>query len=288
MEDIMFREWKFLLQEGAIVDHCFHRDYLNQNQNHPSVGGGTSTSTTNSSRNRSDSKDAGVSTNGGKTNHNVMPFVSNYVLYMIVELMERHITVGMEVGLFTGCWHLLTGFWYLDFLSSARLNVVKGMRDCMQERKVLERNMVLMDGDHHDVNSRKGNIGGNGSNDSNGSYGSYGAAVGGAGTSSKYTNGGGRGKKKGKKAKKGQQSKNNGSPGKSKQTVEPKPIPEKIEDEIDVLVLKMKQFMYRGIVRVSSRIGDWRRVQNRESRVKTFHFSLLFFFINHTLLTSYF
>ena len=31
MEDIMFREWKFLLQEGAIVDHCFHLDYLNHN-----------------------------------------------------------------------------------------------------------------------------------------------------------------------------------------------------------------------------------------------------------------
>ena len=195
IENVMFREWNFLLQEAALVDHCFHKDFL------------------------SGSGDSHASSN------QMTPFISNYILTVIIELMERHLSVGIEVGLFTGCWHLLSAYWYLDFLASTRLSILTSMRDRMKERKVLEQSMIMEEAQ----NSIQTND-----------------IVGGGG--GKLTANSNKGKKKGKKSKKCQSKNHNDTNGNH---IDAEKDGESAEDHLDILVLKMKRLMYRGIVRVS-------------------------------------
>ena len=65
-------------------------------------------------------------------------YVTNYILSMTLELMEFHLAVGIELGLFTGHYHLGVAYWYWDFLLSTKLNIDSGMHETMLKRKEME------------------------------------------------------------------------------------------------------------------------------------------------------
>ncbi len=50
-------------------------------------------------------------------------FATNYVILNTLRLMERHLGLGVELGLFPNWWDLHTALWYRDFLLSALVNV---------------------------------------------------------------------------------------------------------------------------------------------------------------------
>jgi hypothetical protein len=56
------------------------------------------------------------------------PFVSHYVLSNLVDLMELHVSIGVELSLFRGHEDLAVVFWYRDFLLSTLLNNLSAMR----------------------------------------------------------------------------------------------------------------------------------------------------------------
>lgn len=65
-------------------------------------------------------------------------YVTNYILSMTLELMEHHLAIGIELGLFTGHYHLGVAYWYWDFLLSTKLNIDTGMHESMLKRKAME------------------------------------------------------------------------------------------------------------------------------------------------------
>ncbi len=202
ISQVLFQEWNGLVNEAAIVDHCFHRDYL--------------------------STDNGSDDNNNNHGSGNMSFVTNYILYMIVELMERYIYIGMEIGLFNGSWHLLTGYWYLSFLNSTRLNLLTGMRDCMKARKAMEQRLMKEERESQLQQQQKQQEEEN----------------------RDKCNNNGKGKKKGKKGKK-IQTKTLSSTGTDQDEENSLSTEKAVEDGLDLLILKMKQFMFKGIVRVS-------------------------------------
>ena len=104
IRDVMFKDWKYLQQEGAIVDHLHQQDIHGNEMNN--VGSLPSSSSSSS-----------------------VAYISNYVVYVTSRLMEQYISVGIEVELFNGGWHLLSAYWYLDFLASAQLNLLVSMSE---------------------------------------------------------------------------------------------------------------------------------------------------------------
>ncbi len=50
-------------------------------------------------------------------------FATNYVILNTIRLMERHLGLGIELGLFPNWWDMHTALWYRDFLLSALINV---------------------------------------------------------------------------------------------------------------------------------------------------------------------
>ena len=191
--DSMFRDWKRLQNDASTVDMCFQKEF---------------------------ELDA----------RTTLPYVSNYVLGITVGLMDHYVALGVEVGLFHGHYHLMTAFWYRDFLLSAKLNVKSGVRENLKQRKAVELQILQEEQEAAEVASSK-------------------------------TTGGGRkvakGKKKGKKGGKG---KNSGSKSKvaSKKKCEINldsgagiQKPEDDEDASEFLLLSIERTLCRGIVRVS-------------------------------------
>jgi len=56
------------------------------------------------------------------------PFVSHYVLSNLVDLMDLHISVGVELSLYQSHEDLSVVYWYRDFLLSALLNNLSAMQ----------------------------------------------------------------------------------------------------------------------------------------------------------------
>jgi hypothetical protein len=57
-----------------------------------------------------------------------LPFISHYVLANLVEIMDMHVSMGVELSLFRSQDDLAAVFWYRDFLLSTMLNVMSAMR----------------------------------------------------------------------------------------------------------------------------------------------------------------
>ena len=191
--DSMFRDWKRLQNDASTVDMCFQKEF---------------------------ELDA----------RTTLPYVSNYVLGITVGLMDHYVALGVEVGLFHGHYHLMTAFWYRDFLLSAKLNVKSGVRENLKQRKAVELQILQEEQEAAEV------------------------------ASSKTTGGGGKVAKGKKKGKKGGKGKNSGS--KSKVASKKKSEinldsgagiqkPEDDEDASEFLLLSTERTLCRGIVRVS-------------------------------------
>ena len=100
---VMLKDWNKLQQEAATVDVLFQREF-------------------------------GL---GGQGNR-AMLYVSNFVLSNSSFLLEHHVGLGVELGLFHGAYHALTAFWYRDFLISTRLNVLAYMKEQVKARRQME------------------------------------------------------------------------------------------------------------------------------------------------------
>ena len=64
-------------------------------------------------------------------------YATNYVILNTIRLMERHVGLGIELGLYPNWYDLNTALWYRDFLLSALMNV-KGsvVRDRTQRKEM--------------------------------------------------------------------------------------------------------------------------------------------------------
>lgn len=59
---------------------------------------------------------------------NFPPFLSHYVLYNLIWLMDHYITLGLELSLFHGHHDLAVAYWYRDVLLSSLLNTLMAMQ----------------------------------------------------------------------------------------------------------------------------------------------------------------
>jgi hypothetical protein len=107
LDVVMLSDWNKLQEEAATVDICFQREF-------------------------------GLEGTVGS-----IVYVSNYILATTIRLMEEHVGLGIELEIFNGPYHLLTAFWYRDFLLSTRLNVITGMRQQLKARKDMEETIRL-------------------------------------------------------------------------------------------------------------------------------------------------
>ena len=53
-------------------------------------------------------------------------YATNYVILNTIQLMERYVSLGIELGLYPNWYDLSTALWYRDFLLSALINI-KGL-----------------------------------------------------------------------------------------------------------------------------------------------------------------
>jgi hypothetical protein len=192
--DTMFRDWKVLQKDASSVDLCFQKEF------------------------QLDSR-------------TTLPYVSNYTFLTTVGLMDHHIGLGVELELFHGHYHLMTAFWYRDFLLSAKLNVVTSVRKHLKERKAMEAQIAKEEAEAEATKSK--------------------AKSKAADTA--------KGKKKSKKGGKrgnagaGKKSGGGDKVGDSKLNASAavQPAPEDDEDNAEFLLLSVERTMCRGIVRVS-------------------------------------
>jgi len=67
------------------------------------------------------------------------PYFSQYVLTTLVRLMDRHVSSGIELGIFYGHHDLSFAYWYRDFLLSALLSNLATMRRSKDLQKASKR-----------------------------------------------------------------------------------------------------------------------------------------------------
>ena len=60
--------------------------------------------------------------------NNTPPYFSQYVLSILIGLMDRHIAAGLEAGIFHGHVDISIAYWYRSFLLSALVNNLSLMR----------------------------------------------------------------------------------------------------------------------------------------------------------------
>jgi len=64
-------------------------------------------------------------------------YAANYVILLTIRLMERHVGLGIELGLYPNWYDLSTALWYRDFLLSALINVKGSVeRERIQRREM--------------------------------------------------------------------------------------------------------------------------------------------------------
>jgi Mak10 subunit, NatC N(alpha)-terminal acetyltransferase len=89
MEAFMFHDWACLQQESQALD-LGHRQELGEH---------------------------------------ILPYFTQYTLYMIVQLMDHHIALGIELGLFCSHHDLSVAYWYRDFVLSSLLSTITSIKN---------------------------------------------------------------------------------------------------------------------------------------------------------------
>jgi hypothetical protein len=139
---------------------------------------------------------------------------SLYVLSTTIELMDYYVDVGLELELFANEHELTVAYWYRDFLTSSLLTQLNTMRRCKLDAK-----------QHGQPQIQQDNI-----------------------TGSVKTNKGGKKKGKNKKTCTNGTSNNSSTSNKPSQPSSA-PTVEDIEEEVEYLLLNVKRFLCRGLVR---------------------------------------
>mmetsp|Transcript_6235 Transcript_6235/g.9720 ORF Transcript_6235/g.9720 Transcript_6235/m.9720 type:complete len:986 (-) Transcript_6235:45-3002(-) len=70
-------------------------------------------------------------------------YASNYVIVQTIRVMERHVGIGIRIGLYPKWYDLSTAYWYRDFLLSALLNIRGSIEQERLERKAMELRIKL-------------------------------------------------------------------------------------------------------------------------------------------------
>lgn len=78
-------------------------------------------------------------------------YATNYVILNTIRLMERHVGLGIELGLYPNWYDLSTALWYRDFLLSALINV----RGSIERERIQRRDMDLRIKMEQDEEERK-------------------------------------------------------------------------------------------------------------------------------------
>lgn len=148
------------------------------------------------------------------------PYATNYVIAQTLRVMERHVGLGIELGLYPHWYDLAQAFWYRDFLLTALINVHSTLEKERIERKYMEHQIKKEEEEkmnaHHDHGVQKKAVGK---------------------------------KKKGKKSK-AAASEATSSCQESAISAISKVSPESFEDRIDFTAISLHRSMCRGMVRV--------------------------------------
>ena len=70
-------------------------------------------------------------------------YASNYVIVQTIRVMDRHVCIGIRVGLYPKWYDLSTAYWYRDFLLSAMINIRGSIEKERVERKAMELRIKL-------------------------------------------------------------------------------------------------------------------------------------------------
>ena len=151
-------------------------------------------------------------------------YATNYTIVQTLRLMERHVGLGIELGLYPHWYDLSQAFWYRDFLLSALINVQSALEKERIERKLLEYQIKL----EHEEDERK-------------------SAHNELACSQKK--GGGGKKKKGKKQKASAVASSASSRASAIEEIS-KVTPESLEDRIDFTICSLRRSLCRGMVRL--------------------------------------
>lgn len=90
IETVMLGEWRLLQDEAHAVDVTWRRE--------------------------------------NRLDHSTPTYLCQYVLSHLIRIMDRHLTVGIELGIYQSFHDLSVAFWYRDFLLSGLLNNLSLMR----------------------------------------------------------------------------------------------------------------------------------------------------------------
>ena len=89
----------------------------------------------------------------GFESQKVASYASNYVIVQTIRLMERHVGIGISIGLYPKWYDLSTAYWYRDFLLSALLNIRGSIEQERMERKAMELRIKLEEEERKKVNA---------------------------------------------------------------------------------------------------------------------------------------
>lgn len=81
------------------------------------------------------------------------PYASNYVILCTIRLMERHVGLGIELGLYPNWYDLQSALWYRDFLLSALINVRGTIERERAQRKAMEK-QIKMEQEEEEMRAR--------------------------------------------------------------------------------------------------------------------------------------
>ena len=70
-------------------------------------------------------------------------YASNYVIVQTIRVMDRHVCIGIRIGLYPKWYDLSTAYWYRDFLLSAMINIRGSIEKERVERKAMELRIKL-------------------------------------------------------------------------------------------------------------------------------------------------
>jgi hypothetical protein len=82
------------------------------------------------------------------------PFISQYVLSNLIRIMDRHVAVALELGLFCGYQDICTALWYRDYILSTLLSTLTAMRN--SKAAALEQHHTSGPSKHQGKSKRKG------------------------------------------------------------------------------------------------------------------------------------
>jgi Mak10 subunit, NatC N(alpha)-terminal acetyltransferase len=222
LEAVIFRDWTALQQEASIVDvHYYH---LHQQQQHQ--------------QQYYDPRDPTIplTTSSGmqaqEHHRHPPPCFGHFVLSTLIRLMDRHLSCGVELGLFHGHDELCSAFWYRDFVLAALSQNLHVMRKGKDDARLQQQQAAAETTPTTTVTPTTSTP---------------------SSATSSPIKGGKAGKKKNHKNKvNGKHAAKKGSTGSSPSpTNETSPAvsPEELEDDCEMQVLEIKRMLCRGLVR---------------------------------------